>query len=286
MMVTTVTTAASFLSNLQSEFPLIAAFGTFAALLVLFNYAMVVTYFPSVVMFYHTVYVKDKEDASQQWNEHLKSKSKKDRGVSLAPELGEVYEDDKKTQAVFSDSKCGSLIGKCSRARQQWKEFNMSDFMANTYSPWLFKYRYHVLAFTTCFMIAFFVLASMVVSVPFFFYTLFPAGTNFHDWAYVFQTQMSSLSSPLYAYITFGFDVHQPLEYNNDFKAYKFVWGADGSGTPVYDTQFEISEPLTQLQMLETCALVNDDVLDNRGLKIDDNYGINPQLSGGDVDAR
>jgi hypothetical protein len=289
MLVTTVTTAASFLSNLQSEFPLIATFGTYAALLVIVNFAMVTTYFPSAVMFYHTIYgdsIKRKKEIA--WEASKKKKELMSQSISEGNESETTsnFEVEGTNDNQSNESFYAKCCAKCSSCREMIKSIDLNDFMANTYAPWVFKRRFHILAFTAVFMIIFLVFACLVVAVPFFVYTLFPPGTNFHDLLYIQQVKMSTLSSPLYAYITFGLNTNNPLDYSKDFKAYKFEYGAEGSGTPVYDTQFDVTDPLTQLQMLETCTLIYKDTLDNNGLKINTDYGINPQLVSGDVNTR
>eukprot|EP01059_Diplonema_ambulator_P019354 TRINITY_DN324_c1_g1_i2.p1 TRINITY_DN324_c1_g1~~TRINITY_DN324_c1_g1_i2.p1 ORF type:complete len:1070 (+),score=306.29 TRINITY_DN324_c1_g1_i2:208-3210(+) len=54
MLVTSLSTMFSFISNANSEFPAIQTFGLFAAMLVLVNYCAVMIYFPTVVLVYAT----------------------------------------------------------------------------------------------------------------------------------------------------------------------------------------------------------------------------------------
>jgi len=60
MLVTSLTTMISFLTNASSVFPAVYTFGVFSALLVFVNYMSVIFYYPSVVMVYETMF-KDKE---------------------------------------------------------------------------------------------------------------------------------------------------------------------------------------------------------------------------------
>lgn len=75
--------------------------------------------------------------------------------------------------------------------------------------------------------------------------------------------QFPTSAAPLYAYIIFGLDNKQPLEYGNRFNEYEYVAsahtplltaiqrfeaGKDGSGSPVYNLSFDISDPLFQVQ--------------------------------------
>ena len=54
MFTTSCTTFVSFISTAASVFPAVSTFGTFAALLVLFNYLAVITFFPAVYAVYYT----------------------------------------------------------------------------------------------------------------------------------------------------------------------------------------------------------------------------------------
>eukprot|EP01060_Flectonema_neradi_P005178 TRINITY_DN13434_c0_g1_i1.p1 TRINITY_DN13434_c0_g1~~TRINITY_DN13434_c0_g1_i1.p1 ORF type:complete len:934 (+),score=153.99 TRINITY_DN13434_c0_g1_i1:447-3248(+) len=56
MLMTSLTTMISFISNANSSFPAIQTFGLFAAMLVLVNYCAVMIYFPSVVFIYNSYF--------------------------------------------------------------------------------------------------------------------------------------------------------------------------------------------------------------------------------------
>ncbi|KNC49510.1 CK1/CK1/CK1-D protein kinase [Thecamonas trahens ATCC 50062] len=55
MLVTSLTTMASFLANATSAFPAVSTFGLLAATLILINYILVVTFFPAVLTTYATI---------------------------------------------------------------------------------------------------------------------------------------------------------------------------------------------------------------------------------------
>lgn len=64
MLVTSLTTFSAFLTNLNSDFSFIQAFGAYCALIVLLNYIMVMTFFPAVVLYY----VSKREREEKVWN--------------------------------------------------------------------------------------------------------------------------------------------------------------------------------------------------------------------------
>ena len=281
MLVTSLTTILSFLSNLQSELPLIAAFGVYAALIVFVNYLMVITFFPSVIIAYHSIWPRLEQQQQQQQQQQQPQQQASvvpGNNSSTAATIGEAsvmsnvthslhalddvpFDDDSKkprsaysffysaaTAAFRSPSTSNSTIT-TTTSGVAGGGGGLTAFMSDSYAPWLYRNRRAVLVAFAALVLTFFVLACLVVPVPFLTYTLFPSGTNFHDVLEALQTQFSPKKDPLYAHIVFGLDTKEPLKYDSDFKTYNFEAGGEGDGTPQFDELFDVTTPQAQSQV-------------------------------------
>ena len=221
MLVTSLTTIFSFLSNLQSEFPLIAAFGTYAALLVMVNYAIVVTYFPCVILCYHSIWGRqaDQQREQEEAAESIDTASSRtsesnhvthdlhdidEAGESMtsskvgASESAGNAEAEATLPPITSSSSSSSSsaatasvsllsVETCSMrckgggGKKRKKPFRLPDWLSEVYAPWILAHRRGILLFFAAFVLCFLVLACFVEAVPFLTYTLFPPGSNFYD---------------------------------------------------------------------------------------------------------
>ena len=91
----------------------------------------------------------------------------------------------------------GKLFACCGDSWPRYEylaSFDLSVWFREQYSPWLYKFRYVVLAGFVAVWLVFLVFAAMVKAAPFQIYTLFPTGTNSFDFWNGTRRPGSSLS--------------------------------------------------------------------------------------------
>ena len=91
----------------------------------------------------------------------------------------------------------GKLFACCGDSWPRYEylaSFDLSVWFREQYSPWLYKFRYVVLAGFGVMWLVFLVFAALVKAAPFQIYTLFPTGTNSFDFWNGTRRPGSSLS--------------------------------------------------------------------------------------------
>lgn len=273
MFVTSLTTVICFFSNIASAFTNIAAFGTFAGLIIAVNYLMVMSFFPSCVIYYHT-YLKD-------WHICGTKTVPQEANSDKYTVEGEILnQDEGETSNKEEKGSC------CSRFIAQVRKFDLTAFFLDTYAPGLFRFRLAVLGVFSALIFSFLVCACLVTAVPFDVYTLVSPGHNFHEFYKSLTSDFPSSSTPLYSYIVYGIDVEDPIEWGNSFNEYQFTEGEYGSGTPNFDLAFDISSTVSQTQQMDTCRWLATEhefrsSVSYKHMYIDTTYGVNPQLQPG-----
>lgn len=155
MFTTSCTTFISFLSTATSVFPAVSTFGIFSALLVLFNYLAVITFFPAVYAVYHT-------RVRTIWWDHpslllrckrpgkgTKDESKEDKAdvEEDGPDKGgdeESTEENQEAKQADNDESegCEGSVASDSNAE---KESGLVVFFRDTWAPLIIKFRFPII---------------------------------------------------------------------------------------------------------------------------------------------
>jgi hypothetical protein len=261
MLVTSLTTTVSFLTNLSSAFIGVQTFGLFSALLVTVNFISVCTFFPASVLFYDK-YVKETKFLFGifDWIPKLFAR-KASKSVDAAAEDGAEGAEAEPEPAEEQPEKA---------------------FFKDTWAPFLDKYKYPILAFFALFIGTFAVGAVLITPTPLEIYTLFPPGMNFNTFSKLALTRFPGEANPLEIHLVFGLEVDVPVDYG-DMKKTEFIpaglAGETPSGRALFDRSFDIQDPVFQRQFLDTCNEVKDVLSPNADYRIVNGYGINPQLA-------
>ena len=239
MLVTSLTTFCSFLTNLDSDFAFLQAFGTYCAVIVLINYIMVMTYFPAAVLFYHRVFEKTACCCGCC-------------GCSSCSSSG-----DKPAANEPSDNWCKSFCKWCRRRCSI--SFDLGHWFRETYSPALYQARFVVLAVYFAFVISFLVLASLVKGKSFTTADYLNTDSNWYKFWFAYESKFGGNNYPVQANLIFGFDVDKPVTYGSDFKYYTWSHSAE-FGDANYNESWSLSDPEGQIQLRETCAWLRNGV--------------------------
>ena len=178
MLVTSLTTFSAFLTNLNSDFSFIQAFGAYCALIVLLNYIMVMTFFPAVVLYY----VSKREREEKVWNSifgradsfysHfffrsgfvcLQHKHLEKFCGYCCPCCMPKGEDKEAETSDEGQTPVTEANASTNEESKGWR-CDLGNWLSNTYALALFRVRYAVLAVYFMFVIAFFVMACMVTA--------------------------------------------------------------------------------------------------------------------------
>eukprot|EP00164_Ancoracysta_twista_P004580 GFYU01006182.1.p1 GENE.GFYU01006182.1~~GFYU01006182.1.p1 ORF type:complete len:1128 (-),score=371.69 GFYU01006182.1:28-3294(-) len=169
MLVTSVTTIASFLSNSISSFPAISTFGIFTAMMVLVNYCSVISFFPTVVLKYEESFA-DKSFCCGLY-EKLKS-------INFTNNDSELER--RKTSLAIEVAKLEKELGL--ETHEHEESLGAAEkWFKHTFSPFVIKFRFAVILVFVCVLVTCIVFVSQLrpdESVP----NAYPDGHNFKEY--------------------------------------------------------------------------------------------------------
>ncbi|KAH8062050.1 hypothetical protein JL721_8770 [Aureococcus anophagefferens] len=189
MMVTSLTTILSFLSNLSSDFVGVVTFGVFAALLVFVNYCAVTTFMPSVVLVYES---------------HVSK---------IAYPFGAA-------RARLWAARPACLKPKDDAPKEHGHFFKVS------FAPFIFKHKKKLVALHVALFGVAVAFASMLEPTPFKSYTLLPEDSNFYQLNAINEEWKPLSANPLMVHVVFGLQHRDPLSW--DGPDFRFVGMASG----------------------------------------------------------
>ena len=182
MMVTSLTTILSFLSNLSSDFVGVVTFGVFAALLVFVNYCAVTTFMPSVVLVYES---------------HVSK---------IAYPFGAA-------RARLWAARPACLKPKDDAPKEHGHFFKVS------FAPFIFKHKKKLVALHVALFGVAVAFASMLEPTPFKSYTLLPEDSNFYQLNAINEEWKPLSANPLMVHVVFGLQHRDPLSWDGpDFR--------------------------------------------------------------------
>ncbi|KAH8070040.1 hypothetical protein JL721_5260 [Aureococcus anophagefferens] len=182
MMVTSLTTILSFLSNLSSDFVGVVTFGVFAALLVFVNYCAVTTFMPSVVLVYESHVSKIAYPFGA-----ARARLWAARPACLKPE------DDAPTEH--------------------------GHFFKASFAPFIFAHKKKLVALHVALFGVAVAFASMLEPTPFKSYTLLPEDSNFYQLNAINEEWKPLSANPLMVHVVFGLQHRDPLSWDGpDFR--------------------------------------------------------------------
>ena len=147
MFVTTFTTAIAFLATAFSTIIPIAAFGIWAALVVIINYLLMLTYFPACLSWYFQYFKKYEKCCCFNKNrENTLSFMTRSKSLDISNGNEDINYDDTdanmgklRSMSTILPSLVGKKDGKIERI--------IETFLKDTYSKWILRFKYYILAF-------------------------------------------------------------------------------------------------------------------------------------------
>ncbi|KAH8071811.1 hypothetical protein JL720_11310 [Aureococcus anophagefferens] len=189
MMVTSLTTILSFLSNLSSDFVGVVTFGVFAALLVFVNYCAVTTFMPSVVLVYES---------------HVSK---------IAYPFGAA-------RARLWAARPACLKPEDDAPKEH------GHFFKASFAPFIFAHKKKLVALHVALFGVAVAFASMLEPTPFKSYTLLPEDSNFYQLNAINEEWKPLSANPLMVHVVFGLQHRDPLAW--DGPDFRFVGMASG----------------------------------------------------------